>query len=83
MGEVGQHRGDRNHPDALLFDLGGVVFGIDFERTFAVWAERAGVEVATVRDRFKMDRAYERHERGEIDEKEYFAALRSSLGLSL
>lgn len=32
--------------DALLFDLGGVVIDIDFERVFAHWAACAGCEVA-------------------------------------
>ena len=28
--------------DALLFDLGNVVFDIDFDRAFACWAGHAG-----------------------------------------
>jgi len=69
--------------DALLFDLGGVVIEIDFGRVFARWAAVAGRPVETIAARFSMDAAYERHERGEIDAAEYFASLRSALGLDL
>src|SRR4051812_21209557 len=69
--------------DALLFDLGNVVFRIDFERVFARWAAHAGCDAALLRARFSHDDAYQRHERGEIDAAAYFAALRETLGIDL
>ena len=69
--------------DALLFDLGGVVIEIDFGRAFTHWAASAGQPFEIIRSRFSFDAAYERHERGEIDANEYFAALRASLQLDL
>jgi glucose-1-phosphatase len=69
--------------EALLFDLGGVVYAIDFDRAFASWAHSAGVELDTIRARFSFDAFYDRHERGEILASEYFASLRSSLGIAL
>ena len=69
--------------DALLFDIGGVVVQIDFERVFAVWATCSGERIETIRSRFSFDRFYERHERGEIEAGEYFASLRASLGIAL
>ena len=69
--------------DAILFDLGGVVIDIDFDRAFASWAAATGTPAETIRKRFSFDAAYERHERGEITGAEYFAALRSSLGIEL
>ncbi|HMH54368.1 MAG TPA: HAD family phosphatase [Candidatus Acidoferrum sp.] len=69
--------------DALLFDLGGVVLEIDFERMFARWARHAGGDPAAIRARFSFDEFYARHERGEISASEYFASLRSSLGIDL
>ena len=69
--------------DALLFDLGGVVFEIDFNRMFARWATYAGEEPETIRARFSLDAFYARHERGEIQASEYFASLRSSLQINL
>ena len=69
--------------DAALFDLGGVVLEIDFNRMFARWAECSGEELETIRARFSFDTFYDRHERGEIQAREYFASLRSSLRIDL
>ena len=69
--------------DALLFDLGNVVIEIDFNRVFAHWAAQAGCDVRLVRERFSPDSAYNRHEIGEIGAEEYFASLRTSLGIDL
>jgi FMN phosphatase YigB (HAD superfamily) len=69
--------------DALLFDLGRVVLDIDFKRTLACWAGHAGCEPAHLVGRFSNDETYKRHERGEIDDAEFFAGLRASLGIEL
>jgi len=69
--------------DAALFDLGGVVLEIDFNRMFARWAECSGEEPETIRTRFAFDAFYARHERGEIQAREYFASLRFSLRIDL
>ena len=68
---------------ALLFDLGGVVLDIDFDRVFHIWAARASCDPQELRRRFRFDDAYERHERGELDASGYFASLRRSLRLRL
>ncbi len=69
--------------EALLFDLGGVVFEIDFDHAFAYWAAHAGVPVESLRPFYGIDLWYERHERGEIDAAAYFDALRDTLGIAL
>ena len=72
----------RRHPvDALLFDLGGVVIDIDFDRAFRHWAEASKLSLQEIRDRFTMDADYEQHERGELEASEYFAYLRQTLEL--
>jgi len=68
---------------ALLFDLGGVVIGVDFVRAFRVWAARASCDPTELGRRFKFDAAFEEYERGKLDASGYFAALRSSLGVAL
>jgi HAD superfamily hydrolase (TIGR01509 family) len=68
---------------ALLFDLGGVVITLDFQRVFNRWALAAGCEAASLATRFSQDDAYARHERGEIDAAGYFDSLRSTLGIHL
>jgi putative hydrolase of the HAD superfamily len=69
--------------DALLFDLGRVVLDIDFDRTLACWAGHAGCEPAQLAGRFGRDEFYHRHEKGEISDAEFFAALRNALGVGL
>ncbi len=68
---------------ALLFDLGGVVIELDFNRAFRVWAECSSRDPAEIAERFVFDEAYRKHERGELDASGYFAALRRSLGFRL
>jgi HAD superfamily hydrolase (TIGR01509 family) len=72
-----------NTADALLFDLGRVVIDIDFNQAFSRWAGHAHCDQKLIGERFRHDAAYKRHERGEIDSKEYFANLRASLGLDI
>ena len=69
--------------DALLFDLGRVVIDIDFNRAFSRWAGHARCDQKLIRERFRHDTAYKRHERGEIDSQEFFANLRASLGIDI
>jgi glucose-1-phosphatase len=69
--------------DALLFDLGRVVLDIDFNNTLVCWASHAGCEPAHLVGRFARDDIYQRHEKGEIGDVEFFAALRASLGICL
>jgi putative hydrolase of the HAD superfamily len=73
----------RKDVDALLFDLGGVVIEINFDRAFEVWAAHAQVLFTTVKGRFTFDEHYRKHERGEIDGQQYFASLRLSIGIDL
>lgn len=73
----------REEIDALLFDLGGVLVKIDFDRVLQRWAELAGVGFSQVKSRFDHGEAYQRHERGEIDAAAYFQSLRTALGIRL
>lgn len=65
--------------EGLLFDLGGVVIEIDFERALQSWKQWTPLSIEEMRDRFKMDDAYQNHERGEVEASEYFAHLRHML----
>ena len=72
-----------NSVKALLFDLGGVVIEIDFDRVFSHWALSSNQSLEIIRSRFAFDSNYERHERGEIDASEYFASLRKSMEINI
>jgi putative hydrolase of the HAD superfamily len=73
----------RGSADALLFDLGRVVLDVDFKKTLACWAGHAGCEAAHLAGRFSRDEIYHRHEKGEISDAEFFAALRTALGIAI
>ena len=69
--------------EAVVFDLGGVLVDIDLGRAFASWGAAAGVPGATIAARFSVDDACHAHERGELDDRGYFAHLRHTLGIAL
>src|ERR1700726_34365 len=70
--------------DVLLFDLGRVVLDIDSSKVVACWAGHAGCVPADLAGRFSWrDDFYQRHEKGEISDCEFFAALRALLGIEL
>jgi putative hydrolase of the HAD superfamily len=72
-----------NSADALLFDLGRVVLDIDFNKVLLAWASDAGCEPAHLAGRLVPNENWRRHERGEIDDAEFFAGLRNSMGISI
>ena len=63
--------------DALLFDIGRVVLDIDFNKAVACWAGHAGCEPPSSIGRItSRDEIYQRHEKGQISDAEFFGALR-------
>ena len=67
--------------EALLFDLGGVVIEVDFDRVFRYWTGLSKLSFQEIRSRFSMDAMYGRHERGELEAVDYFNYLRDMLAL--
>jgi len=68
--------------DALLFDLGGVVLEVDFEKVFEHWARTSNLAIEQIKQQFAMDEAYQLHEKGLISGPQYFEHLRSTLNLT-
>jgi glucose-1-phosphatase len=72
-----------NSADALLFDLGRVVIDIDFDKVLAAWAGHAGCEVTQLVGRLSANETWRRHEKGQINDAEFFAGLRASMGIDI
>jgi FMN phosphatase YigB (HAD superfamily) len=69
--------------DALLYDFGGVIIAIDFERVFARWSELSGIPVDEIKTRFVHGEEYEAHECGRLDEEGFYAWMRKAIGFRL
>lgn len=67
---------------AVLFDLGGVVLQIDFERALIAWARHSRLPLAQLRERFRVDEPYRHHETGRLSDAGFFAHLREQLALA-
>lgn len=68
-------------PEILLLDLGGVLIDIDFERALRAWQPASRLTLDELRQAFRHDEPYERHERGEITAEQYFGHLAATLAL--
>lgn len=66
---------------ALLFDLGHVVVDIDFDLALQHWSRHSRLPLAQLRERFRMDEPYQRHETGHLSADGYFDHLRRELAL--
>ncbi|MFY9951935.1 HAD-IA family hydrolase [Bradyrhizobium sp.] len=69
--------------DALLFDLGRVVFDIDFSKAIDCWANHAACPPSDIVERFERGEAYRHHEIGKISDAAYFDSLRSTLRIRI
>ena len=68
--------------EVLLFDMGGVILDVDFNRVFEYWSTLGPLSVTEIRSRFRMDSAYQQHERGELSSGLYIEYLRETLQLA-
>ena len=66
---------------AVLFDLGGVVLDIDFDRALAAWRPHSRLPPQRLRELFAFDEPFRQHETGRLDDAGYFAHLRQLLAL--
>ena len=69
--------------EILLFDIGGVVIDIDFERSFKKWSTHSGVPVESIKSGFSHGQVYEQHERGGIGSIEFYRHVTDRLEMEL
>lgn len=67
----------------VLLDLGNVVLGIDFRRVFSSWAASSGVNEQIFYEGWSLDEAYEQHEIGAIDFRDYTQHLSTHLDVQM
>lgn len=68
---------------AVIFDLGKVIFDLSFDRVFQSWAASSGREFDDIKRKFMFDELYDTFERNEIAAEEYRAAVSRRLDIRL
>lgn len=69
--------------NALVFDLGKVIFDVSFGFAFDKWASVSGLEQKAISKKFKFDEYYEQFERDEIETDVYVRHVSELIGFSL
>ena len=59
-------------PEALLFDLGGVLIDVQPRRILEAWSPHSALDAGALADAFVIDDVYRAHERGEVSDDEFF-----------
>lgn len=59
-------------PEALLFDLGGVLIDVQPERVLAAWSAHSRLDPEALSAAFEIDEVYRGHERGEVSDDDFF-----------
>jgi putative hydrolase of the HAD superfamily len=66
-----------------IFDLGNVIVDIDFNRVLGTWSDLTRIPLATLQQHFTMGEAFHQHERGEISDEDFAAAMCHEMNMSL
>ena len=69
--------------EALIFDLGKVVFDLSFAKVFQFWAAASGQSAEVISRNFQFDALFDEFEKGEVSAKEFRAEISARLGLQL
>jgi FMN phosphatase YigB (HAD superfamily) len=69
--------------EAVIFDLGGVVIDLHYERTASVLAERAGITMDQIGDLLVTSDVLKRFEIGQINESTFRAGVCEVLGIEM
>lgn len=66
-----------------IFDLGNVIVDIDFKRVMGVWSDYSRIPLANLQKSFVMGEAFQQHERGQISDEDFAAAVCKEMDMPL
>lgn len=66
-----------------IFDLGNVIVDIDFNRVLGAWSDLTRIPLATLKQHFTMGEAFHQHERGELSDEDFAAAMCHEMNMPL
>ena len=66
-----------------IVDLGNVIVDIDFNRVLGTWSDLTRIPLATLKQHFTMGEAFHQHERGEISDEDFAAAMCHEMNMPL
>lgn len=73
----------KTKPKLAIFDLGNVLFGVNWELVFKYWSKASGIPVEVIKERFSLDETHDRFERKEITAGEFHQHVNSLIGADL
>lgn len=62
----------------IVFDLGGVIINIDFEKTYQALADLSGLSLDEARQKTKEQELFIKYETGRIEESDFIALVKES-----
>ncbi len=68
---------------ALIFDLGNVIFNFSFDNIFYYWAKVTGIHANELKQKFDIDETYYKFEKGEIDSLTFREYVSEKLGFCM
>lgn len=69
--------------EALIFDLGKVVFDLSFDRIFHFWAVASGQKADAIKGKFQVDEFFDEFEKGNVSNEAFRAEVSKCLNLTL
>jgi putative hydrolase of the HAD superfamily len=67
----------------VIFDLGNVIFRLDWELMYTIWARHCGTDVPTLKSHDLFDTLLASFERGEVDTAEFVRRKIAAMNVSL
>jgi epoxide hydrolase-like predicted phosphatase len=69
--------------EALIFDLGKVIFDLSFDKVFQFWASASSQQADALKGRFQFDELFDEFEKGEVSNPAFRIEISQRLSLTL